>query len=241
MTPGSTSLRALAWISSAGRVASAAFALAAALAGAAVAKKAAVAIPAPAIESTSEQSTATAIFAGGCFWGVQGVFQHVNGVTGAVSGYAGGSGDTATYAQTSTGRTGHAEAVEVTYDPGVVSYADLLHVFFSVVHNPTQLNRQGPDRGPQYRSAVFPAGKEQAQAARAYIEQLDEAGVFEGPIVTTIEEAATFYPAEAYHQDYLSLHPDEPYIVTHDLPKVEALRRLFPEAFRAEPVLVGAS
>jgi peptide-methionine (S)-S-oxide reductase len=200
-----------------------------------------VVIPAPAVDATSEDGLATAVFAGGCFWGVQGVIQHVEGVTEALSGYSGGSAETATYEQTNTGTTGHAEAVMVTYDPDVVSYGELLHVFFSVAHNPTQLNYQGPDHGPQYRSAVFPMGEEQRQVAQAYIAQLEAADLFEGPIVTTIEEADAFYPAEAYHQDYLARHPDQPYIAHHDLPKIEALEQLFPDAYRAEPVLVGES
>jgi peptide-methionine (S)-S-oxide reductase len=207
----------------------------------AVAQEAPVAIPAPAVDATTEQGSATAIFAGGCFWGVQGVFQHVEGVTQAVSGYAGGEASTATYELTSRGDTGHAEAVQVTYDPAVVSYGDLLQVYFSVAHNPTQLNFQGPDRGPQYRSALFPANEEQARVAQAYIDQLDATDLFEGPIVTTIEQADAFYPAEAYHQDYLALHPDQPYIARHDLPKIEALQTLFPEVYLADPVLVSES
>jgi peptide-methionine (S)-S-oxide reductase len=207
----------------------------------ALAQEAPVEIPPPALDATHVEDTATAIFAGGCFWGVQGVFQHIDGVTEALSGYAGGKAETATYELTSTGTTGHAEAVQVTYDPDVVSYGDLLQVFFSVAHNPTQLNYQGPDHGPQYRSAIFPTTDEQAEVASAYIAQLDTAGVFEGPIVTTIEPETTFYPAEAYHQDYLTLHPNQPYIVHHDLPKIEALKQLFPAEFRAEPVLVGGS
>ncbi len=207
----------------------------------ALAQVAPVAIPPPARDATQEDNTATAVFAGGCFWGVQGVFQHVEGVTQAVSGYAGGAAETATYEQTSTGTTGHAEAVQVTYDPDVVSYGALLQVFFSVAHNPTQLNYQGPDHGTQYRSALFPTTDEQAQVARAYIAQLDGAGVFEAPIVTTLEDLPAFYPAEGYHQDYLTLHPEQPYIAVHDLPKLEAHRALFPDEFRAEPVLVGRS
>ncbi len=210
-------------------------------AGGALAQEAPVAIPPPALDATHEEDIATAVFAGGCFWGVQGVFQHVVGVESAVSGYAGGAAETATYELTSSGTTGHAEAVQVTYDPDVVSYGDLLHIFFSVAHNPTQLNYQGPDHGTQYRSALFPTTEEQAHVARAYIAQLDAAGVFEGLIVTTIEDLPAFYPAEAYHQDYLTLHPDQPYIAVHDLPKIEALRALFPDEFRAEPVLVGES
>jgi peptide-methionine (S)-S-oxide reductase len=209
--------------------------------GSAGAQESPVVIPAPAMDATSEDGLATAVFAGGCFWGVQGVFQHVEGVTQALSGYAGGAAETATYEQTNSGTTGHAEAVKVTYDPDLVSYGELLHVFFSVAHNPTQLNYQGPDRGTQYRSAIFPMGDEQRQVAEAYIDQLEAADLFEGPIVTTIEEAPAFYPAEAYHQDYLALHPDQPYIAHHDLPKIDALEQIFPGAFRAEPVLVGGS
>ena len=209
--------------------------------GSAGAQERPVVIPAPAVDATFEDGLVTAVFAGGCFWGVQGVFQHVEGVTQALSGYAGGAAETATYEQTNTGTTGHAEAVQVTYDPDVVSYGELLHVFFSVAHNPTQLNYQGPDHGPQYRSAIFLMDDEQGQVAEAYIAQLEAADLFEGPIVTTIEQADVFYPAEAYHQDYLALHPDQPYIAHHDLPKIEALEQHFPDAFRAEPVLVGAS
>lgn len=220
----------------------AAFALAPALElGAAGAQEAPVAIPAPALDAADEQGLATAIFAGGCFWGVQGVFQHVEGVTAAVSGYAGGEAGTATYELTGRGDTGHPEVVEVTYDPDLVSYGELLHVFFSVAHNPTQLNCQGPDHGPQYRSALFPTGDEQAQVAEAYIAQLDAAHLFKGPIVTTIERADAFHPAEAFHQNFLALNPGHPYVAHHDLPKVEALAELFLDAYRAEPVLVGGS
>ena len=203
------------------------------------AQEAPVVIPAPAADLVETGTSATAIFAGGCFWGVQGVFQHVTGVTRAVSGYSGGAADTATYEQTGTGTTGHAEAVEVTYDPSVVSYGELLQIYFSVAHNPTQLNYQGPDRGTQYRSTIFPLTPEQAETARAYIAQLDETGLFEGPIVTTIEPFDAFYPAEQYHQDFLTLNPTWPYIVFHDLPKIAALKQLFPQSYREEPVLVG--
>jgi peptide-methionine (S)-S-oxide reductase len=203
------------------------------------AQEAPVEIPPPAADLTETGTSATAIFAGGCFWGVQGVFQHVNGVTRVVSGYSGGAAETATYEQTGSGTTGHAEAVEVTYDPSVVSYGDLLQIYFSVAHNPTQLNYQGPDHGTQYRSTIFPVTPEQGEIARAYIAQLDAAGLFEGPIVTTIEPFEAFYPAEQYHQDFLTLNPTWPYIVFHDLPKIAALKRLFPDAYRDEPVLVG--
>lgn len=203
------------------------------------AQEAPVEIPAPSTDLTETGTTATAVFAGGCFWGVQGVFQHVTGVTRAVSGYSGGSADTATYEQTGSGTTGHAEAVEVTYDPSVVSYGDLLQVYFSVAHNPTQLNYQGPDHGSQYRSTIFTVSDDQAELAKTYIAQLDETGLFEGPIVTTIEPLEAFYPAEQYHQDFLTLNPSWPYIVVHDLPKIGALKDLFPTLYRDEPVLVG--
>lgn len=203
------------------------------------AQEAPVQIPPPSIDLPESGTSATAVFAGGCFWGVQGVFQHVTGVTRAVSGYAGGAAETATYEQTGSGTTGHAETVEVTYDPSVVSYGELLQIYFSVAHNPTQLNYQGPDHGTQYRSTIFPVSDEQAEVAKAYIAQLDAAGLFEGPIVTTIEPFEAFYPAEQYHQDFLTLNPTWPYIVHHDLPKVAALKELFPTAYREEPVLVG--
>lgn len=198
-----------------------------------------VVIPAPSSDITESGATATAVFAGGCFWGVQGVFQHVVGVTNAVSGYSGGSAGTATYEQTGTGTTGHAETVEITYDPSVVSYGQLLQIYFSVAHNPTQLNYQGPDHGTQYRSTIFPVTVEQADLAKAYIAELDSTGRFEGPIVTTIEPFQAFYPAEQYHQDFLTLNPTWPYIVVNDLPKIAALKSLFPDEYREEPVLVG--
>lgn len=198
-----------------------------------------VEIPAPAMDLAESGTTATAVFAGGCFWGVQGVFQHVTGVTRAVSGYSGGAAETGTYELTSSGTTGHAEAVEVTYDPAVVSYGELLQIYFSVAHNPTQLNFQGPDHGTQYRSTIFSVSDEQAEFARTYIAQLEETGLFEGPIVTTIEPFDAFYPAEQYHQDFLTLNPTWPYIVFNDLPKIAALKSLFPDAYRDEPVLVG--
>lgn len=206
---------------------------------AAVAQEAPVEIPPIATDLVESGSSATALFAGGCFWGVQGVFQHVTGVTRAVSGYSGGAAETATYEQTGRGDTGHAETVEITYDPSVISYGKLLQIYFSVAHNPTQLNYQGPDRGTQYRSTIFPVTDEQAQTAEAYIAQLDDTGLFEGPIVTTIEPFEAFYPAEQYHQDFLTLNPTWPYIVVNDLPKIAALKALFPEQYRDEPVLVG--
>ncbi len=181
----------------------------------------------------------TAVFAGGCFWGVQGVFQHVNGVTDAVSGYTGGRKADAHYQIVGAGTTGHAESVQVTFDPKTVSYGRLLQIYFSVAHDPTELNRQGPDAGTQYRSTIFPMSDEQAKIATAYIKQLDGAHVFPEPIVTTVEPGRTFYAAEDYHQNFLALHPSYPYIAINDLPKVENLKRLFPENYRAEPKLVA--
>ncbi|GLQ09503.1 peptide methionine sulfoxide reductase MsrA [Devosia yakushimensis] len=198
-----------------------------------------VVIPAPSSDIAESGATATAVFAGGCFWGVQGVFQHVVGVTNAVSGYSGGAAETATYEQTGSGTTGHAETVQITYDPAVVSYGQLLQIYFSVAHNPTQLNYQGPDHGTQYRSTIFPVTEEQADLAKAYIAELDSSGRFEGPIVTTIEPFQAFYPAEQYHQDFLTLNPTWPYIVVNDLPKIAALKSLFPDEYREDPVLVG--
>jgi peptide-methionine (S)-S-oxide reductase len=198
------------------------------------------ALPAPAIDVPPGAATsAVAVLAGGCFWGVQGVFQHVTGVTSAVSGYAGGDRKTAEYEMVSTGRTGHAESVQVTFDPRRISYGQLLQIFFSVVHDPTELNRQGPDTGTQYRSAIFPADAGQADVARTYIAQLDQAHVFKKSIVTKIEPNGTFYPAENYHQDFLTRNPTYPYIAVNDLPKVDDLKRLFPDRYRAVPVLVA--
>ena len=179
-----------------------------------------------------------AILAGGCFWGVQGVYQHVRGVQRAVSGYSGGTAADAYYEAVSGGRTRHAESVEVTYDPNVVSYGTLLQIFFSVVHDPTQLDRQGPDIGPQYRSEIFAHGPQQFDVAQAYIAQLDAAKIYPQPIVTRLAREPSFYPAERHHQDYMIENPNNPYIVTHDLPKVAALQRLFADRYRAEPVLV---
>jgi peptide-methionine (S)-S-oxide reductase len=197
-------------------------------------------LPLPAVDVPPGQATsAVVVLAGGCFWGVQGVFQHVEGVSSAVSGYAGGAAATAQYDKITSGRTGHAEAVRITYDPRKVSLGRLLQIYFSVVHDPTQLNRQGPDVGTQYRSAIFPTNDEQARVAKAYIDQLDRARVYGAKVVTTIEPGQTFYPAEAYHQDYMTLHPRQPYIAMHDLPKVDNLKRLFPAAYRAEPALVS--
>jgi peptide-methionine (S)-S-oxide reductase len=197
-------------------------------------------VPAPVRdEAPATAKTATAVFAGGCFWGVQGVFQHVKGVTSAVSGYAGGEKKTAHYERVGNGDTGHAESVEIKYDPRVITYGRLLQIFFSVAHDPTQLNRQGPDVGPQYRSAIFPNNPDQAAVAQAYIEQLNQARIFRSAIATRIEPGASFYEAEPYHQDFLTRHPDHPYIVVNDLPKVKDLQKLFPDLYRAHPVLVG--
>jgi len=197
-------------------------------------------IPSPIVDAAPVQATSEiAVIAGGCFWGVQGVFQHVEGVTSAVSGYAGGDKASADYGKVSSGRTRHAEAVRITYDPRKISYGRLLQIFFSVAHDPTELNRQGPDVGPQYRSTIFAANSEQARIARAYIEQLDQAKLFGAKITTTIEMEKPFYAAEAYHQDYLTLNPRQPYIVIHDLPKIANLKRLFVDTYRAEPALVS--
>ena len=198
-------------------------------------------IPPPAMDEKSSAATETAIFAGGCFWGVQGVFQHVEGVLDATSGYAGGEEKTAIYEVVGGGKTGHAEAVKVTFNPQKVSYGKLLQVYFSVAHDPTQLNKQGPDYGTQYRSTVFPIGEEQAKVAKAYIDQLDAAKVYSGKIATTIEPEKKFYAAEDYHQNFLTLNPDYPYIVYVDMPKIENLKKIFPDMYRTEPVLVKVS
>jgi peptide-methionine (S)-S-oxide reductase len=199
------------------------------------------AVPAPAADvPASSAASEVAVLAGGCFWGVQGVFQHVDGVTGAVSGYAGGAKDTADYHTVSTGSTGHAESVQITFDPRKISYGRILQIYFSVAHDPTELNRQGPDVGTQYRSAIFPQSAAQARIAEAYIAQLDNAHVFPAPIVTKIEPGKAFYAAEDYHQNYLTLHPTQPYIAINDLPKVHALQQLFPSLYRDAPVLVAA-
>ena len=198
-------------------------------------------IPAPALdEPATQDGTRTIVLAGGCFWGVQGVFQHTKGVISAVSGYAGGDRSTAQYEKVTTGATGQAESVQITYDPRQITFGRLLQVYFSVAHDPTERNRQGPDVGPQYRSTIFPLDDEQARIAKAYIEQLNAARAFSKPIVTTIEPGKTFYPAEDYHQDYLTRHPREPYIAINDLPKIDDLKRLFPELYRVDPVLVSS-
>jgi peptide-methionine (S)-S-oxide reductase len=199
------------------------------------------ALPKPAVDAPPGQATsAVVVFAGGCFWGVQGVFQHVKGVTSAVSGYAGGDKQAAIYEIVSGGTTGHAESVQITFDPRLVSYGQLLQIFFSV-HDPTELNWQGPDYGTQYRSTIFPTNAEQADVAQAYIAQVDQAHVFEKAIVTTIEPGRAFYPAESYHQDFLTRNPTDPYIVINDLPKIEELKHVFPDLYRADPVLVAGT
>jgi peptide-methionine (S)-S-oxide reductase len=201
-----------------------------------------VALPAPAVDmAAGAAASEVAVLAGGCFWGVQGVFQHVKGVRNAVSGYAGGAKSTAIYELTNEGTTGHAESVQVTFDPRQVTYGQLLQVFFSVAHDPTQLNRQGPDVGTQYRSTIFPVNAEQAAVAKAYIAQLNATRAFKRRIETTIEMGRTFYPAETYHQDFLVRNPTYPYIVYNDLPKIENLKRLLPAVYRAVPVLVSGS
>ncbi|CAI8775109.1 MULTISPECIES: peptide-methionine (S)-S-oxide reductase MsrA [Pseudomonas] len=200
----------------------------------------AVILPPPALDETTQARSETAVFAGGCFWGVQGVFQHVKGVKNAVSGYAGGAANTAQYERVSNGNTGHAESVEVAFDPAQVSYGTLLQIYFSVAHNPTELNRQGPDSGTQYRSAIFTKNAEQQRVAQAYITQLDAAHVFDKPIVTKLETFNGFYPAEEEHQDFLTEHPTYPYIVINDLPKVAQLKQLYPDRYQEQPVLVKA-
>ena len=179
----------------------------------------------------AKSSSQTAVFSGGCFWGIEAVFEHVKGVTQAVSGYSGGTAETADYQKVSSGRTAHAEVVQVTYDPSKVSYGQLLKVFFSVAHDPTQLNRQGPDTGPQYRSAIFTVDAAQQRAAQAYIAQLQAAKSFPRPIVTEVVALKAFYVAEPYHQDYVVHHPDQPYIIYNDLPKVAALKKQFPQLY----------
>ena len=203
----------------------------------------ATAVPAPAVDVPAEtgEATQTAVLAGGCFWGVQAVFQHVKGVTRAVSGYSGGAKETAHYEMVSSDTTGHAESVEITFDPRQISYGRILQIYFSVAHDPTQFNRQGPDVGTQYRSAIFFADAEQQRVAQAYVAQLDKAGAFKRSLVTQVTKLNAFYPAEAYHQDYATIHPNNPYIVFNDAPKVEDLKRMFPDVYRDQPVLVTAA
>jgi peptide-methionine (S)-S-oxide reductase len=200
-------------------------------------------VPVPAHDEplASAPGMETAVVAGGCFWGIQGVFQHVKGVTRAVSGYSGGEADTAHYQMVGTGWTGHAESVQVTFDPSQISYGKILQIFFSVALDPTQKDRQGPDVGTQYRSALFVADDAQAAIAKDYIAQLDKAGVFGKPIATEVSPFKAFYAAEDYHQDYATLHPDSAYIFINDLPKIANLKALFPDIYREEPVLVNVA
>ena len=193
-------------------------------------------VPNPAIDTpiATTKSEQTAVVAGGCFWGIQAVFQHVKGVINATSGYAGGAAKTAEYEVVSTGETGHAESVKITYDPSQITYGQLLRVFFSVAHDPTQLNRQGPDEGTQYRSSIFYGSDEQKRIAEAYIAQLEKAKVFQRSIVTQVVPLKAFYPAEAYHQDYAAHHPDSPYIVHNDAPKVAHLREELPDLYTSK-------
>ncbi len=208
-------------------------ALTAACQQSATAGERAVRAPAAKVVASEGKGLKTAIFAGGCFWGVEGVFSHVTGVKSAVSGYHGGTAATARYKLVSSGRTTHAEAVRVRYDPAKVRYDELLRIFFSVVADPTLLNRQGPDVGPQYRSALVPIGAEQKKVARAYLKQLGASGVWDKPIVTRIEPAGTFYKAENYHQDFMAANPNHPYIKRWDAPKVAALKRLYPGRYKS--------
>jgi peptide-methionine (S)-S-oxide reductase len=204
--------------------------------------EAAIVIAAPTIDAPalSGESLQTAVLAGGCFWGIQAVFQHTKGVTQVLSGYSGGTKETARYDLVSSGRTGHAEVVQIRFDPRQISYGKILQVFFSVAHNPTELNRQGPDVGTQYRSAIFYQDDTQRSVAESYIAQLDKTGAFKQPMVTKLDPLAAFYSAEDYHQDYATRHPNQPYIVFNDRPKVENLKRLFPDIYRETPVLVAS-
>jgi peptide-methionine (S)-S-oxide reductase len=203
--------------------------------------EAAVVIPAPAMDNPKAAGALqTAVLSGGCFWGVQGVFEHLRGVKKVVAGYAGGERSTAQYETVASGTTGHAESVKITFDPAEVSYGQILQVAFSVVHDPTELNRQGPDTGTQYRSSIFYADDTQKNIALTYIKQLDQAHVYPRPIVTKVDPLHGFYAAEGYHQDYLVNHPDQGYIAVNDLPKVENFKRLFPELYSGRPVLVNS-
>ena len=203
----------------------------------------ALVIPAPTLDETTAPGAATevAVLAGGCFWGVQGLFQHVKGVTSAVSGYAGGDKRSAHYETVGSGTTGHAESVQVTFDPRQITYGRILQIYFAVAHDPTQLNRQGPDTGTQYCSAIFTKNEEQAKIAKAYIVQLNKAGVFNATIATNVTQLLGFYAAENYHQNFLVAHPNHPYIVINDIPKIENLRRVYPDIYRADPVLVATA
>ena len=224
----------------AGLVALAAFAYLGVV-GSSVAEEKAVKLPAPAMDTpaTAQAGSDTAVFAGGCFWGVQAVFQHTRGVLNAVSGYAGGDKASASYSLIGSGRTGHAESVQISYDPKQISYGKLLQIYFSVAHDPTTLNYQGPDHGTQYRSAVFYQNATQKQVTERYMAQLDAAKVFPGKIVTQLAPLTAFYPAEAYHQDYATLNPNQPYIARFDRPKIANLKAVMPELYRDKPVLVS--
>jgi peptide-methionine (S)-S-oxide reductase len=226
-------------LTAAGALGAASLFLAATLSGNA---ETATSLPAPAMqEPASTAASEKVVLAGGCFWGVQGVFQHLKGVTRAVSGYTGGTKANPSYEQVSTGTTGHAESVEVVFDPKVVSFGKILQIYFSVAHNPTELNRQGPDSGTQYRSEIFYSTEAQKAVAAGYIAQLDGAHAFGAPIVTKVEPMGAFYPAEGYHQNYATLHPDQPYIAYNDLPKIENLRAAFPSLYREKPELVAVA
>jgi peptide-methionine (S)-S-oxide reductase len=224
-----------------GALTAAALAVTALVASPLLAAEEAVVIPAPANEVESATGMQTAVLAGGCFWGVQGVFQHTAGIANVVSGYSGGEKSTATYNSISSGTTGHAEAVEIKYDPKQISYGKILQIFFSVAHDPTQLNRQGPDSGTQYRSEIFATTADQKKIADSYVAQLNDAKVYPKPIVTKISSLKAFYPAEAYHQDYLTLHPNQPYIAINDIPKVENLKKLFGQNYIEKPTLVSGA
>jgi len=201
-----------------------------------------VLLPAPTLDQPlAAEEVQTAVLAGGCFWGMQGVFQHVKGVRQVLAGYSGGAKGTASYEEVSTGETGHAESVEIKFDPAQISYGAILRIYFSVAHDPTELNRQGPDEGTQYRSAVFFADESQQKIAQAYITQLDGAHSFSRPIATRVDPLTGFFPAEAYHQDFLLHNPTYPYIVINDLPKIDQLKQLFPEEYRDQPVTVAAT
>ena len=202
--------------------------------------EAGVAIPPPIFDPVDTNATGTAVLAGGCFWGVQAVFEHVGGVSQVIAGYSGGAKPNPTYEEVSTEETGHAETVQITYDPARVSFGTLLQVYFSVAHDPTQLNRQGPDQGPSYRSNIFYTTEAQQRVAEAYIDQLNKAGRFSRPLVTRVDRFTAFYPAEKYHQDYLVAHPTSPYIVINDLPKLAEFKRLLPSLYADQPVLVGS-
>ncbi len=214
-------------------------AIALSLTGAACADESPRVVAAPAFDP-AQTGTQTAVLAGGCFWGQQGLFEHVKGVTKVVAGYSGGDSTTARYEMVGTETTGHAESVQITFDPAQVSYGKLLQIYFSVAHDPTQLNRQGPDSGPSYRSEIFFASPTQEKIARAYVDQLNKAHAYAAPIVTKVEKLRGFYKAEGYHQDYLIHHPDQPYIVYNDLPKIENFKKMFPSLYRDTPVMITA-